>query len=130
MDPVIDKLLTIFAPIITVIVASASTVVSVLLSRYVTLMKVKQSIANGQVAVRAIEQLYPDLPGVVKKDLALKFAQTLNADSNIKLPDATAVQINESHVNNLPPTPPQTPPCPPLSTPPAVPPPEQIIPLG
>jgi hypothetical protein len=105
MDPVLDRLLSIFAPIITVIVASASTIVSILLSKYIAMMKVKQTIANGEVAVKAIEQLYPNLPGEQKKLLALSFAQTLNADSGIKTPDNVATKINESHVLSLPPAP-------------------------
>jgi len=104
MDPMLTKLLEILTPIAVVIAGGLGTVITFLFGRWVTMMKVKASIENGRVAVRSIEQLYPDLPGAVKKELALKFAQTLNMDSNVKIPDATAVQINESHIPELPKT--------------------------
>ena len=101
-DSLINSLLPYILSLVGAIVAGLVSVIGVLMSKWITMMKVKATIENGGIAVKAIEQLYPNLPNEQKKTLALAFAQTLNNDAGIKTPDITQTKVNESHVLTLP----------------------------
>lgn len=101
-DSLINSLLPYILSLVGAIVAGLVSVIGVLMSKWITMMKVKATIENGGIAVKAIEQLYPNLPNEQKKALALQFAQTLNNDAGIKTPDITQTKVNESHVLTLP----------------------------
>lgn len=92
---------------------------------------------NSSAAVKAVEQLYPDLTGPEKKQLALSWANHLNSVagvSNTPSPTGmvetptTQVMLNEGNVKTLPPKP--VPDQPTTEPPPAPKPEEPIIPLG
>jgi hypothetical protein len=101
-DSLINSLLPYILSLIGAIVTGLVSVIGVLMGKWITMMKVKATIENGGIAVKAIEQLYPGLSNEQKKDMALRFAQTLNTDAGIKTPDVTQTTINESHVLTLP----------------------------
>lgn len=69
---------------------------------------------NAESAIKAVEQLYPELTGPEKKELGLAWANHLNSDAGLPNMPATTgpsivtppsqVIMNEGHVNSLPKT--------------------------
>ena len=104
MDPTLQTVLTIFTPLLTIIVAGISYVVGQAMSRWQAREQVKTMQANSKLAVQAVEQLAAGQPNEVKAKMALQIAQQLNQQAKIAIPDTTVAPMNEAHVLTLPPT--------------------------
>lgn len=70
--------------------------------RRVAVETLAQMRKNSEDAVKAVEQLYYNLPGVEKAKLALQIAQQLNDVVGVKPPSSIVTALNESNVLALP----------------------------
>ena len=88
-------------PILIAVGSAIAILVGIFGTLIANLIKGWLAINNGKIAVRMVAQLYPKSSDEQRKQIALAFAQTLNSNSSINLPDTTVVGINEAHVFDL-----------------------------
>lgn len=100
----LTTILTIFTPLLTVIVTGVSVVVGIALSRWSAREKLKVMKENAKLAVEAVEQMYWDKPNEEKKQLGLQIAQNLNSAAGVNTLEAIQLPLNEANVLALPST--------------------------